>query len=152
MKTIIAIDPGAGGGIAVHETGCPDVAVPMLKTQGDTVAFLGSVHSPCVCFLEVVSGFAGAKQPGSAMFKFGESYGFIKGVIQALNIPLVLVRPQEWQKMFALGTARACESRTVWKNKLKAEAQRRFPALTVTLKTADALLLLEYAKTRPEAL
>lgn len=36
-----------------------------------------------------------------------------------------------------------------WKNKLKAEAQRRFPGLTVTLKNADALLLLEYARIQP---
>lgn len=33
-----------------------------------------------------------------------------------------------------------------WKNKLKAEAQRRFPNCNVTLKTADALLILETAR------
>ena len=98
-----------------------------------------------VCVLEEVSGFAGKAQPGSAMFRFGEHFGFIKGVVQALEIRLVLVRPQVWQKGFGLGTASACASKAIWKNKLKAEAQRRFPHLTVTLKTADALLILEYA-------
>jgi hypothetical protein len=58
---------------------------------------------------------------------------------------LVLVRPQVWQKGFGLGTASTCASKSEWKNKLKAEAQRRFPHLPVTLKTSDALLLLEYA-------
>ena len=98
-----------------------------------------------VCVLEEVSGFAGKAQPGSAMFRFGEHFGFIKGVVQALEIRLVLVRPQVWQKGFGLGTASACASKTIWKNKLKAEAQRRFPHLNVTLKTADALLILEHA-------
>jgi hypothetical protein len=32
-----------------------------------------------------------------------------------------------------------------WKRKLKEEAQRLFPNMDVTLKTADALLILEYA-------
>jgi hypothetical protein len=98
-----------------------------------------------VCVLEEVSGFAGKAQPGSAMFRFGEHFGFLKGVIQALEIRLVLVRPQVWQRGFGLGTASACASKTIWKNKLKAEAQRRFPHLNVTLKTADALLILEHS-------
>jgi hypothetical protein len=63
------------------------------------------------------------------------------GVVKTLKIPITLVTPQEWQKHFSLGTASACASKTVWKNKLKAEAQRRFPACKVTLKTADALLI-----------
>jgi len=33
-----------------------------------------------------------------------------------------------------------------WKNKLKAEAQRLYPDIKVTLKTADALLILEATK------
>ena len=56
----------------------------------------------------------------------------------------VLVRPQTWQKDFGLGTASRCASKSEWKNKLKAEAQRRFPHLGVTLQTADALLILEW--------
>src|ERR1051325_2167282 len=75
-------------------------------------------HGPVeiVCVLEEVNGFAGKAQPGSAMFKFGESFGFIKGGVQALGIRLVLVRPQVWQKAFGLGTAARCASKTVWKN------------------------------------
>ena len=98
-----------------------------------------------VCVLEKVGGYAGKGQPGSAMFVFGENFGFWKGVIQALEIRLELVRPQVWQKGLGLGTASACGSKPEWKNKLKAEAQRRFPHLTVTGRTADALLLLDYA-------
>ena len=57
---------------------------------------------------------------------------------------LELVRPQVWQRAFSLGTASRCASKSVWKNKLKAEAQRRFPDLLVTHSTADALLILEW--------
>jgi hypothetical protein len=79
------------------------------------------------------------------MFKFGEGFGFLQGVIMSASTKLVLVRPQEWQKFFSLGTAAACTGKREWKNKLKSEAQRRYPQLDVTLKTADALLILDYA-------
>ena len=152
MRTTIAIDPGMGGGVVVRQAGAI-LAYPMPPTQGDLLSLLREVTTASevegqatVCVLEEVSGFAGKAQPGSAMFKFGESFGFIKGVIQTVGIKLVLVRPQVWQKAFGLGTASECASKTVWKNKLKAEAQRRFPQLSVTLKTADALLILEWAE------
>jgi len=135
----------------------------MPPTQGDLLELLRSAKSAAevegddlVCVLEEVSGFAGKGQPGSAMFTFGEHYGFTKGVVQALGIRLELVRPQVWQKTFGLGTASRCASKSEWKNKLKAEAQRRFPHLKVTLKTADALLILDWVmrrglETRPAA-
>jgi len=150
MKTIIAIDPGVAGGVAVCAFGTT-VCHPMPATQGDVLELIRDLKraadtegAECVCVLEEVGGFAGKAQPGSAMFKFGEGYGFLKGVIQALGIKLELVRPQVWQKSFGLGTASRCASKTEWKNKLKAEAQRRFPTLRVTLATADALLIADY--------
>lgn len=156
MKTIVAIDPGMSGGVAVWWGGRVE-CWPMPETQGDLLERLREIHkaallegellgaSELACVLEDVGGFVGKAQPGSAMFRFGEHCGFIKGVVQTLGIRLVLVRPQVWQKGFGLGTASSCASKTEWKNKLKAEAQRRFPHLNVTLKTADALLMLDYA-------
>ena len=151
MRTILAIDPGASGGMAVARFGKTE-CFPIAETQGDMLALVRELKaaadvegSEIVCVLEEVSGFAGKAQPGSAMFRFGEHFGFLKGVVQALGIRLVLVRPQVWQRGFGLGTASACASKTEWKNKLKAEAQRRFPHLNVTLKTADALLILEHS-------
>ena len=124
----------------------------MPETEGDLLGLVRDIRDAAVaegrelvCVLEEVSGFAGKAQPGSAMFRFGEHFGFLKGIIQALEVRLVLVRPQVWQRGFGLGTASACASKTIWKNKLKAEAQRRFPHLNVTLKTADALLILEHS-------
>ena len=151
MRTMVAIDPGLSGGLAVSGPGTGVYCYPMPETQGDLLALVREIRDAAVaegrelvCVLEEVSGFAGKAQPGSAMFRFGEHFGFIKGIIQALEVRLVLVRPQVWQKGFGLGTASACGSKTIWKNKLKAETQRRFPHLNVTLKTADALLILEY--------
>jgi hypothetical protein len=156
MKTIIAIDPGASGGIAVQQFGIT-YCEAMPATQGDLIASLREIKSvsdtegkETVCILEQVGGYAGKAQPGSAMFRFGEQFGFTKGVIQALGIKLEMVRPQAWQKVFGLGTAAQCGTKTKWKNKLKAEAQRRFPNLRVTLNTADALLILEFARISSE--
>jgi hypothetical protein len=150
MKTILAIDPGASGGIAVAQFGKTDCS-PMPQTEGDVLTLLRDIKTAAdqegdetVCYLEEVNGFVGKGQPGSAMFRFGEHFGFAKGVVQTLGIKLELVRPQKWQKWYSLGTASGCASKTEWKNKLKAEAQRRFPHLPVTLKTADSLLILEY--------
>lgn len=151
MKVIIAIDPGVSGGVAVAAFG-KVVCQAMPATQGDVMELIRDHYRTAevedvetVCVLEEVNGFVGKAQPGSAMFKFGEGYGFIKGVVQTLGIKLVLVRPQVWQKSFGLGTASRCASKSEWKNKLKAEAQRRFPELPVTLATADALLILEWS-------
>lgn len=151
MKRIIAIDPGASGGIATLFPDGKVFALPMPETQGDILETLrdiftnGSLEgSEVIAVLEQVGGFCGKGQPGSAAFKFGEGFGFIKGVIQAIGVRLEMVRPQAWQKSFSLGTAAGCASRTIWKNKLKAEAQRLFPSEKVTLKTADALLILEW--------
>lgn len=150
MKTLIGIDPGLKGGVAVWTFGVAGCR-PMPRTGGDIVALLRGIMSASdksgvdtTCVMELTSGYVGKAQPGSRSYKFGENAGFIKGVLQTLGIRLELVPPQEWQKAFRLGTASACASKTIWKNKLKAEAQRRFPHLKVTHKTGDALLILEY--------
>ena len=98
-----------------------------------------------MAYVEKVSGFIGNAHPGSRMFSFGEGYGFIKGVLQCAGWRLVLVRPQEWQKELGLFNHDKLP-RNKWKNKLKDEAKRLFPDQKPTLATADALLLLEYAR------
>jgi crossover junction endodeoxyribonuclease RuvC len=41
------------------------------------------------------------------MFNFGRSYGFILGVLAALNIPYQVVPPREWKKEFGLNSDKA---------------------------------------------
>jgi len=148
-SSIIAVDPGSSGGIAIAQPRAPVKAFRMPPTEGDLLELLrGLVVEPAhtIAVLEEVSGFAGRAQPGSAMFKFGRGFGFLLGVLQALGVRVELVRPQKWQKALSLGTASSCATPTIWKNKLKAAAQRLYPQLNVTLATSDAILLLEYAR------
>lgn len=150
--TIIAIDPGASGGIAVQSHGA--VAVhSMPDTQGDIVDLLEATviaasreGVPVRAVVELVGGYVGGcGQPGSAMFQFGANCGFILGALAALHVRTELVRPQAWQKALGLGTSKSHASKTAWKNHLKGRAQQLYAGQKVTLKTADALLILEFA-------
>jgi hypothetical protein len=147
MTTVIAIDPGASGGIASRRDGHPAEATPMPQTEGDLVLLLRQLAADpadTIAVVELVGGYVGQAQPASSAFKFGRNFGFILGVLQTLGIRVELVRPQVWQKSLGLGSARGCVSKTEWKNKLKSLAQRLYPQLKPTLATADALLILEY--------
>lgn len=148
MKPILAIDPGASGGIAWLDADGGSHTFPMPDTFGDVVARLHTLRAYGVstAFVEEVGGFCGVGQPGSAMFKFGKGCGVIEGALMALGYRVELVKPQRWQKHFGLGTTKQAGGKADWKRKLKAEAQRRFPTCDVTLKTADALLILDYAR------
>ncbi|MGO8678596.1 MAG: hypothetical protein ACLQVX_22350 [Limisphaerales bacterium] len=148
MNTVIAIDPGASGGIAVRRNGQPADAMPMPPTEGDLVELLRQLAADpasTVAMVEEVGGYVGHEQPASRAFTFGRNFGFLLGALQTLGVRVDLVRPQKWQKALGLGHASNCASKTEWKNKLKACAQRLYPNLRPTLATADALLLLEYA-------
>ena len=39
-----------------------------------------------------------------SMFRFGQSYGFILGVLEGLTIPYQVVPPKEWKKEFGLNS------------------------------------------------
>jgi len=147
--TIIAIDPGKSGGIAYALDGREIHSRSMPDTPGDILDFIRTIkaiNGPEIeCYMESCVKYAGKAQSGSASIVYGRNYGFLEGVIQALGIRLHSVSPQKWIKALGLGT-RGGSTNTQWKNKLKAEAQRLFPSEKVTLKTADALLILEYAK------
>ena len=144
--TILAIDPGSSGGLAIRYNGGMS-AVKMPPTEGDVVGILQELTAEGgerIAYVEHVGGFTGDGQPGSAMFKFGRGVGVLIGALMAFGWRVIEVTPQKWQKHIGLGT-RGDRSKTEWKNALKAEAQRRYPELTVTLSTADALLVMEYA-------
>ncbi len=139
MKNYLAIDPGASGGwvFKMGEDAC---------TSGD-ITELVDLHFPLntVVVLENVPPFVGRVIPSSAAFKLGKSCGWLEGYFTGKGFAVVLVRPQEWQKTMGVGT-KGDSTTSEWKNKLKAEAQRRFPMNTITLKTADAFCLLAHAR------
>lgn len=145
----MAIDPGVKGGVAWLDKDARAHCITMPETEGDICEQLLTIIlevDPASIYVEEVQGFAGKPLPGSAMFKFGRNYGFLLGALAAWNRRVVLVKPAKWQKALGLGTARGM-SKHAWKTKLKDAAQRLYPECTVTLATADALLLLEYART-----
>ena len=144
---MIAIDPGASGGIAYITVNGMIDAIKMPETEGDVLAKLKNLRTYHeVIVIEQVGGYiGGAGSPGSAMFNFGRGFGFLLGVSMTLGYRIEMVRPQGWQKALSLGNSKGMK-KTEWKNKLKAEAQRRFPNLSVTLSTADALLIIEYGR------
>jgi hypothetical protein len=175
--TLLAIDPGASGGLAIKH-GDQVEAFKMPETPRDTCDIIKAAiaktgdHKQVKCYMEKVGGFiAGNPAPGSAMFNFGKGVGEIHGMLIALQVAFEEVPPQRWQRALGIpskGLARAeytptmtkeqrsLEKRrvssinnrinTVWKNRLKEMAQQLNPWITVTLKTSDTLLILEYAK------
>lgn len=143
MNLTLAIDPGASGGVAWKDGNGIYSCEPMPPTPGDVCDLLRGIVAVgrVRCYMEKVNGYMGNASPGSAMFRFGQGVGYIEGCLAAWGVSLIEVPPQRWIKALGLGI-RGELGKTAWKRKLQAEAQRRFPQLKVTLKTADALLIL----------
>lgn len=142
----IGIDPGAKGGWSII------YSEEKVETYAwDNMQFVASMKElwdggmPVRCALEKVG--AMPKQGVSSTWKFGEEYGFIKGVLTSFDISYQTVPPQTWKKAFSLVHQD--------KNKSIETAQRLFPNVNL-LPTersrkpsdgmAESLLLAEYAK------
>jgi hypothetical protein len=155
MTTYITIDPGVNGGIAWDGSTLPScMGMPGSDTEiAEEIQRLAEMDDVLLrirpglkCVIEDVPKFVGKALPGSTIFPLAFNCGLVRGIAVSLRMPVILVRPQDWQKHFRLGTKGDTSGTTEWKNRLKAEAQRRYPHLKVSLKTADALLLLAYAQ------
>lgn len=134
----IGIDPGASGGIALLDADGDSIYVEKFgDTQHDIAEqfnrYIRATERP-FAFIERVHSMP--KQGVASSFKFGESYGFLKGLLVGLAIPFDDVTPQKWQKLMR------CMTRGD-KNVSKAKAQQLFPGLRITHATADALLIAE---------
>lgn len=140
---IIAIDPGVGGGIA-YEDGEVVQAVPMPATLGDMASLIRILAADGPTFwLEELPKFGG-RMSASSMGVMFKNYGRIEGLITAAQCRIEYIPPKKWQKVLGLGDKASHGDR--WKAHLKGRAQALFPRLDVTLKTADALLILEAAR------
>lgn len=154
----MAVDPGSAGGIAWTEPGKGVQAVKMPDTDEGVIALVSRLRdlsaAPLLVRIEKVGGYIktrkagegeeeGGGQPGSAMFKFGEGAGFIRGAFLMTGATVEMVTPQVWQKMLMTRRGKGTKKEE-WKRTLKGFAQRFFPGLRVTLNTADALLILKH--------
>ena len=162
--TLFGIDPGLSGGIAALDRPLqtPDEVkvrdlpraeeievFPMPPTEFDVMRHLEirvKHELNATAYVEDVPWIvAGPKQNAASRAKLHRNVGVLHGILLAFGVRIVKVRPQDWQAALHLGQ-RGQRTQTEWKNHLKAEAQRRFPTLGVTLATADALLILEYGR------
>ena len=60
--------------------------------------------------IEQVSAMPG--QGVTSMFNFGQSFGILKGICSAMQIPMYFVRPAKWKKYFGLINSQKDASRT----------------------------------------
>lgn len=133
----LGIDPGKSGAIAaIYKDESLDWVL-LSETEHDVARWLEEHSDESFAILEQVS--AMPKQGVSSTFKFGTSYGFLRGLLVAFAIPFETVTPVKWQ------TAMKCRSGGD-KNVTKGAAQRLFPVLKITHANADAILLAEFCK------
>jgi Holliday junction resolvasome RuvABC endonuclease subunit len=153
VTVFMGIDPGISGGIAVIRKGKVS-HTSMPSTERDVWEWIrwwqdeGDILVPdwsVMAMIEQVGGYIGEAQPGSAAFRFGQSYGGLRMALTAADIPFQAVVPKTWQKTFSLTRGKS-EAKTAWKNRIKAKAQQLFPSEKVTLAIADALLIAEHCR------
>lgn len=126
---IMGIDPGVTGAVAfyfpeaVGRVAVDDVPVAGGEINAPELARIIRIHRPTLAVIERVHAFKG--QGVVSMFNFGRSYGDVRGVIGALNIPLHFVTPQTWKKHFKLSSD---------KDQSRMLAIRLFPAVAESFK------------------
>jgi len=148
MTIIIGIDPGKSGAAAILRPSCSVEIVRFEKnTEADIASRFFSACQvsngiPAIAYLEQVGAMPG--NAGSSMFVFGESFGFIRGLLVAYGIPYVRVTPKKWQK--AVGFTGKMDKGDR-KKALKQLAQQYFPSIEkMTNDMADAILIAHYGK------
>jgi hypothetical protein len=103
---ILGIDPGASGAIAFYFPSRPELVsaedVPLAGGEIDAATLARRINQlrPTMAVIEQVG--AMPKQGVSSTFKFGTAYGAVRGVVQALGVPMHLVTPGRWKKHFRL--------------------------------------------------
>lgn len=147
MKTVfIGIDPGKTGGIACIDTesGICYTVPYNDKTLIDMCSYESRNGQNVVCCLEKVGAMPG--QGVVSMFSFGQSVGYIKGVLESFRIPYQEITPQKWKREFSLTSDKAKSAEVCRKLfpdvSLLATPRCKKPHDGMT----EALLLAEYAR------
>ena len=153
---IIGIDPGISGSICFFEDGkildvieMPTMAEgkknkrqvngAQLYNEISTKINLKKKHDIRV-IIEQVSAMPG--QGVTSMFNFGQSFGILKGICSAMQLPMYFVRPAKWKKYFGLINSEKDASRT--------KAIEIFPYFSTNLSKkkdsnkADAILIASF--------
>jgi crossover junction endodeoxyribonuclease RuvC len=123
---IIGIDPGISGSICFFEDGkiLDVIEMPTMnegkknKRQVNGAQIYNEItdrinklqKQDVRVVVEQVSAMPG--QGVTSMFNFGQSFGLIKGICSAMQLPLYFVRPTKWKKYFNLIKSEKDASRT----------------------------------------
>ena len=123
---VIGIDPGISGSICFFQDGkIIDVVEMPTMTEGkkNKKQVNGSqIYNEILertkkldkkdikVVIEQVSAMPG--QGVTSMFNFGQSYGILKGICSAMQLPMYFVRPAKWKKYFNLINSEKDASRT----------------------------------------
>ena len=122
---IIGIDPGISGSICFFEDGkiLEVIEMPVMtegkknkkQVNGAQIynEFLKRINNKgdqTRVVIEQVSAMPG--QGVTSMFNFGQSYGILKGICSAMQLPMFFVRPTKWKKYFNLINSQKDASRT----------------------------------------
>ena len=153
---IIGIDPGISGAICFLKDGkiIDVIEMPSMaegkknkkQVNGNQIfneikSRLPEIDGEKVCVVvEHVTAMPG--QGVTSMFNFGQSFGVIKGICSAMQLPIHFVRPTRWKKYFNLIKTSKDASRS--------RAIEIFPKISDQLKRkkdsnkADAILIASY--------
>ena len=151
---ILGIDPGLSGAIAILEKkkvlnlfDMPVMAEGKKnKKQLNSAQLVNIIREnyigdeEIVVVVEQVNAMPG--QGVTSMFNFGQTFGAIKGVCAALNLPIFFVRPSKWKKYFELINSSKDSSRT--------KVIEMYPSLSSQLakkkdvNKSDAILIARY--------
>ena len=153
---IIGIDPGISGSICFFQDGkIIDVVEMPTMTDGKknkkqvngsqifneiSARINGLDNKDIKVVVEQVSAMPG--QGVTSMFNFGQSFGILKGICSAMQLPMFFVRPAKWKKYFNLINSEKDASRT--------RAIEIFPYFSSNLSKkkdsnkADAILIASY--------
>ena len=123
---IIGIDPGISGSICFFEDGniLDVVEMPTMaegkknKRQVNGAQIFNEISKRVDkaemqnvrVVIEQVSAMPG--QGVTSMFNFGQSFGILKGICSAMQLPMYFVRPAKWKKYFNLINSQKDASRT----------------------------------------
>ena len=123
---IIGIDPGISGSICFFEDGkiLDVVEMPTMtegkknKRQVNGSQIYNEISkriehcdkTDIKVIIEQVSAMPG--QGVTSMFNFGQSFGILKGMCSAMQLPMYFVRPAKWKKYFNLINSEKDASRT----------------------------------------
>ena len=123
---IIGIDPGISGSICFFKDGkILDVIEMPTMTEGkknkkqvngsqiynEILKRIKKIEKQEIrVVIEKVS--AMPKQGVTSMFNFGQSFGILKGICSAMQLPMYFVRPAKWKKYFNLINSEKDASRT----------------------------------------